>query len=79
MTFNEFIERSLTDFEERIRYEGVAAATIEARLTGARQFARQLLGEVADKAPLAGKRSQAAPSTKAVNADPSTRRFGGPQ
>jgi hypothetical protein len=45
MTFREFVEQSLSDFEGHLRREGLEASTIEMRLRGARQFALLLLGE----------------------------------
>jgi hypothetical protein len=44
MTFREFIEQSLADFEEHLRREAASPAT-DMRLSGARQFALLLLGE----------------------------------
>jgi hypothetical protein len=66
MTFREFVERSLTDFEEHLRREAAAPAT-DLRLRGAHQFARLLLGEPYGKDE---------PHRKG---DPTTRRFGGPR
>ena len=66
MTFREFIEQSLADFEEHLRREAAAPAT-DMRLRGARQFALLLLGEPHGKDEPHGK------------GDPTTRRFGGPR
>ena len=68
MTFREFIEQSLAGFEEHLRREELDERTFEMRLRGARQFARQLLGEP---------HSTGEPTTR--NGDPTTRRFGGPK
>ena len=71
MTFREFIERSLSDFEGHLRREDSEGPTIEMRLRGARQFALLLLGEPHQKGE---------PTTRRVQGgDPSTRRFGGPR
>ena len=71
MTFSEFIEQSLADFEEHLRHEDLEKPTIEMRIRGARQFARLLLGEPHRKGE---------PSTRRFGGgDPSTRRFGGPR
>jgi hypothetical protein len=45
MTFRDFVEQSLSDFEEHLRREELEPATIDLRLRGARQFALLLLGE----------------------------------
>ena len=45
MTFRQFIDQALTDFEEHLRHEDPEKSTIEMRLRGARQFALLLLGE----------------------------------
>jgi hypothetical protein len=70
MTFREFIERSLSDFEGHLRGEALEASTIEMRLRGARQFALLLLGEPHQKGEA---------TTRRVQGDPTTRRFGGPR
>ena len=70
MTFREFVEQSLSDFEGHLRREGLEASTIEMRLRGARQFALLLLGEPHQKAEA---------TTRRVQEDPTTRRFGGPR
>ena len=73
MTFREFIEQSLSDFEGHLRREGLEGATIEMRLRGARQFALLLLGESHSKDEPHGKHEPRG------GGDPSTRRFGGPK
>ena len=45
MTFREFVEQSLADFEQHLHREELERPTIEMRLRGARQFALLLLGE----------------------------------
>ena len=70
MTFREFIEQGLSDFEAHLRREGLEPATIEMRLRGARQFALLLLGEPHQKGE---------PTTRKVHGDPTNRRFGGPR
>jgi hypothetical protein len=70
MTFREFIEQSLSDFERHLRREELEGSTIEMRLRGARQFALLLLGEPHQKE---------AATTRRVQGDPTTRRFGGPR
>ncbi len=67
MTFREFIEQSLADFEEHLRREAASPAT-DMRLWGARQFALLLLGEPHRKSD--------EPHGKG---DPTNRRFGGPK
>jgi len=42
MTFREFIEQGLSEFESHLRREALEPATIEMRLRGARQFAPPL-------------------------------------
>ena len=71
MTFRQFIEQSLSDFEGHLRREQAATPIIEMRLLGARQFALLLLGEPPEKGEATPRRSQ--------GGDPSTRRFGGPR
>jgi hypothetical protein len=70
MTFREFIEQSLTDFEKHLRREELEEPTIEMRLRGARQFALLLLGEPHQKGEA---------TTRRFQGDPTTRRFGGPR
>ena len=70
MTFREFIEQSLADFEKHLRHEELEARTIDMRLRGARQFALLLLGEPHEKGEVTPQRSQG----EATN-----RRFGGPR
>ncbi|HLY37738.1 MAG TPA: hypothetical protein VKU61_06870 [Candidatus Binatia bacterium] len=70
MTFREFVEQSLSDFEAHLRREELEPATIEMRLRGARQFARLLLGEPQHKGE---------PTTRRPQGDPTNRRFGGPR
>ncbi|TMA61565.1 MAG: hypothetical protein E6J68_16285 [Deltaproteobacteria bacterium] len=70
MTFREFVEQSLSDFEAHLRREGLEGATIEMRLRGARQFALLLLGEPPQKGEA---------TTRRVQGDPTNRRFGGPR
>jgi len=72
MTFREFVEQSLSDFEGHLRREGLEASTIEMRLRGARQFALLLFGEPHQKGEATTRRVQ-------VQGDPTTRRFGGPK
>ena len=67
MTFREFIERSLVDFEEHLRREAAGPGT-DMRVRGARQFALLLLGE-----------PQVRDEPRAKGGDPTTRRFGGPK
>ena len=71
MTFRQFIEQSLSDFEGHLRREKAEAPDMEMRLRGARQFALLLLGDSPEKGDTPARRSQ--------GADPSTRRFGGPR
>ena len=73
MTFRDFIERSLGDFEERLHHEKLEDPTIEMRLRGARQFASLLLGD-----PQSGAEPQRKGETQSKG-DPTTRRFGGPR
>jgi hypothetical protein len=70
MTFREFIEQSLSDFEQHLRNEEPEGSTIEMRLRGARQFAQLLLGEPHQKGDVTTRRPQA---------DATNRRFGGPR
>jgi hypothetical protein len=72
MTFREFIEQSLADFEEHLRREAASPAT-DMRLSGARQFALLLLGEPHGKNERRGKNEPHG------QGDPTTRRFGGPK
>ena len=76
MTFRDFIERALGDFEEHLRQERVDARTIEMRLRGARQFASLLLGEPQATARDQRPRDKREPQE---SHDPTTRRFGGPK
>ena len=70
MTFRDFVEQSLSDFEAHLRREGLESATLEMRLRGAREFALALLGEPHQKGE---------PTTRRVQGDPTNRRFGGPR
>jgi hypothetical protein len=74
MTFRDFVEQSLSDFETQLRREELEPATIEMRLRGARQFAQLFLG---------GPQNRGGPQRKGESqsqgGDPSTRRFGGPR
>jgi len=70
MTFRDFVEQSLSDFEAHLRREGLEPATIEMRLRGARHFALLLLGEPPQKGEV---------TTRRAEGDPTTRRFGGPR
>jgi hypothetical protein len=70
MTFREFIEQGLSDFEGHLRREALEPATIEMRLRGARQFALLLLGEPQQKGEA---------TTRPPQGDPTNRRFGGPR
>ena len=70
MTFREFIEQGLSDFEAHLRREELEPATIEMRLQGARQFALLLLGE---------RHQKGEPTTRRLQGDPTNRRFGGPR
>ena len=72
MTFREFVEQSLSDFEGHLRREGLEASTIDMRLRGARQFALVLLGEPHQK-------GEGEPTTRRLQGDPTNRRFGGPR
>ena len=68
MTFRDFVEQSLTDFEGHLRREELEPATIEMRLRGARQFALLLLGDPPRKGEATTRRPQE-----------TNRRFGGPR
>ena len=70
MTFREYIEQSLADFEKHLRLEGLEERTIEMRLRGARQFALLLLGEPHEKGDVTPRRSRG---------EEPERRFGGPR
>jgi len=70
MTFREFIEQGLSEFESHLRREALEPASIEMRLRGARQFALLLLGESQQKGEA---------TTRKVQGDPTNRRFGGPR
>jgi hypothetical protein len=70
MTFRQFIEQSLSDFEGHLRREELETATIEMRLRGAKQFALVLLGEPQQKGE---------PTTRRVQGDTGGHRFGGPR
>ena len=70
MTFREFVEQSLADFEQQLRREEGERSSVEVRLRGARQFALLLLGEPPQKAELSTRRSQG---------EDTNRRFGGPR
>ncbi len=74
MTFRDFVEQSLSDFEGHLRREELEASTIDMRLRGARQFARLLLGE-----PHQNQKGEATTRRAQVQGDPTTRRFGGPK
>jgi hypothetical protein len=74
VTFRQFIEQSLSDFEALLRREGLEAATIEMRLHGARQFARLLLG---DSPPKGDRKGEA--TTRRDQGDTGGHRFGGPR
>ena len=68
MTFRDFVEQSLSDFEAQLRRDEPEPATLETRLRGARQFALFLLGEPSRKGE---------PPTRRLQ-EPG-RRFGGPR
>ena len=68
MTFRDFVEQSLSDFEAHLRREELEPATIDMRLRGARQFALLLLGEPQRKGEPTTRRSE-----------DTGRRFGGPR
>ena len=68
MTFRDFVEQSLSDFEAQLRRDELEPGTLEARLRGARQFALFLLGEPPRKGEPTTRRPQE-----------SGRRFGGPR
>jgi len=70
MTFREFVEHSLTDFEQTLRREEPGQSNIETRLRGAREFARLLLGEPDKRGETTTHRSQGGETN---------RRFGGPR
>ena len=70
MTFREFVDQSLADFEQQLRREEAERSTVEMRLRGARQFALLLLGEPQQKAEMRTRRSQG---------EETNRRFGGPR
>jgi hypothetical protein len=73
MTFREFIELSLSDFEGHLRREGLEEleeTTIEMRLRGAQQFALLLLGEPPQRGEA---------TTRRIQRDTRNRRFGGPR
>jgi hypothetical protein len=70
MTFREFVEQSLADFEQHLRREEPKSPTIEMRLRGARQFALLLLGEPDQEGEVTTRRSQG---------EERNRRFGGPR
>ena len=70
MTFREFVEQSLADFEQQLRHEEAERSTVEMRLRGARQFALLLLGEPQQRAEMRTRRSQG---------EETNRRFGGPR
>jgi hypothetical protein len=76
MTFRQFIEQSLSDFEGHLRRERAEAPDMEMRLRGARQFALLLLGEPPEKGDTTKGDTTA---RRSQGADPSTRRFGGPR
>lgn len=69
MTFRDFVEQALSDFEAHLRRERLEPATIDVRVRGARQFALHLLGE----------HEKGEPTTRRGQGDPSNRRFGGPR
>jgi hypothetical protein len=70
MTFRQFVDQSLADFEEHLRREELETATIEMRLRGARQFALLLLGEP---------HQEGKATTRRFPGDTAGRRFGGPR
>ena len=70
MTFRDFVEESLADFERQLRRDEVEQSTVEMRLRGARQFVLLLLGEPQQKAETKTRRSQG---------EETNRRFGGPR
>jgi hypothetical protein len=70
MTFGEFVEQSLAEFEQHLRREELEPPTIEMRLRGARQFARLLLGEPHQKGEV---------TTRRIQGEGTNRRFGGPR
>ena len=70
MTFRDFVEQSLSDFEAQLHRDGLDGATIEMRLRAARQFALLLLGEPPPKGEATTRRAQG---------DTTNRRFGGPR
>ena len=70
MTFREFVEQSLADFEQHLHREELEQPTIEMRLRGARQFALLLLGEPHQKGEVTARRFQG---------EGTNRRFGGPR
>ncbi len=79
MTFREFIEQSLSDFEQHLRNEEPEGSTIETRLRGARQFAQLLLGEPHQKGEVTTRRPQGDATSRRPQADATNRRFGGPR
>ena len=68
MTFRDFVEQSLSEFEANLRRDEQEPATIDMRLRGARQFALLLLGEPHRKGEPTTHRPQE-----------TGRRFGGPR
>jgi hypothetical protein len=70
MTFREFVEQSLADFEQHLRSEEQEPRTIEMRLRGARQFALLLLGDPPQKGEA---------TTRRFQGEGTNRRFGGPR
>jgi hypothetical protein len=79
MTFREFIEQSLSDFEQQLRREEPEGSTIEMRLRGARQFALLLLGEPQQKGETTTRRPQGEATSRRSQGDATNRRFGGPR
>jgi hypothetical protein len=69
VTFRDFVEQSLADFEQHLRGEGLEPSTVEMRLRGARQFARLLLGDP----------EREKPTTRRSQGEETGRRFGGPR
>jgi hypothetical protein len=72
MTFRDFVEQALSDFETQLRGEELEPAAIAARLRGAQQFVLLLLGEAPRKGPT--------PTRRVQDTGKDTRhRFGGPR
>ena len=79
MTFREFIEQSLSDFEQQLRREDPEGPSIDVRLRGARQFALLLLGEPHERGEATTRRPQGEATSRRTQADATNRRFGGPR